>query len=141
MASQAGKDEFVLQFSDTNSIETMTGPEADARRIRNVLFGHGRAGDFKLGIDIQSNLFEFGDSKTLERIASDAREAIGTYCKDVDVKELTTAMLPADQDPTGRNNVSLVIAISIGTPSGAPYDFALVATKTAKKTVISTLVL
>ena len=62
------------------------------------------------------------------------------YCPGVKLNELVVDYLPANQDPTGKKGVSLVIGVSIGS-DGRPYEFALVAKKDAKANVVSTLVL
>jgi hypothetical protein len=140
MAKQPGKKEFRLEFSDRNGAVELEGYIADARRIQNVLFGHGRAGDYGLGVDVQSYLHEFADPKTKDLLTEKAKTLVMKYCPGVKLNELVVDYMAADQDPTRKKGVSLVIGVSIGS-DGRPYEFALVAKKDAKANVVSTLVL
>lgn len=141
MSSKPGLTEYRLEFSDRNGVVELSGPMADARRIQNVLFGHGRAGDYDLGVDLQSYLHEISDSQTLTEIRDKVRRAVEKYCPSVAINELVIDTLPADKDPSGRNNASLIVGFSLGTSTGKPFEFAVVARKDAKGDVVSSLVL
>jgi hypothetical protein len=137
MSAEAGKTEYRLQYSDRNGVVELSGPEADARRIQNVLFGHGRAGDSELGLDAQSNLFEFADSTTLLSLTEKAKALVAKYCPSVRVNELVIDLV--DNATTGKKD--LVVAVSLGNSTGVPHDFALVARPGVNTVVVSTLVL
>ena len=141
MSSTPGKTEYRMAYSDRNSVEEFSGSQADARRIQNILFGHGRAGDYDLGIDIQSYLHEINDSTLISEIRDKIINQIAKYCPDVNVIEVAVDTLDAANDPSGRANTTLIIGISLGTNTGIPYDFAVVARKDVKGNVISTLTL
>lgn len=141
MASGAGLTEYRMAYSDRNGVEEMTGPAADARRIQNVLFGHGRAGDSKLGVDIQSYLHEISDQKTLEEIRGKVQRAVEEYCPDVSILQVAVDTLSAEQDPTGRKNATLIVGFSLGLATGGTYDFAVSLRKDSKQNVISSFVL
>lgn len=141
VASKAGLREFRMAYSDRNGVEESSGYLADARRIQNVLFGHGRAGDFDLGVDIQSYLHEISDSITLEEIRDKVRTQVAKYCPDVPIVEVAIDTLDADHDPSGRKNTTVIVGFSIGKATGGTYDFAILARKDAKANVVSSLVL
>lgn len=136
MSAEAGKKEYRLEYSDRNGLVEFSDSEADARRIQNVLFGHGRAGDWGLGLDVQSTLFEFADDATLIELTSKARSIVAKYCPNVRVNDLVVDLV--ENATTGKKD--LVVAVSLGTP-GVPYDFALVAQPGSRATVVSKLVL
>ena len=140
MSSRPGKREFRLEYSDRNGAVELSGHLADARRIQNVLFGHGRAGDSGLGVDAQSFVHELADATTRDRLAERARAQIMKYCPDVSINELAIDYLSPEQDPRGNKGGSVIIAVSIGAV-GRPYEFALVAHKGTKSNIVSTLVL
>jgi hypothetical protein len=141
MADGAGLTEYRMAYSDRNGVEELTGPAADARRIQNVLFGHGRAGDSKLGVDIQSYLHEISDPKTLEEIRGVVKRAVDLYCPNVNILQVAVDTLSADQDPTGKKNATLIIGFSLGLNTGGTYDFAVSLRKDSKQNVISSFVL
>ena len=141
MATKAGLKEFKLAYSDRNGVEELTGPLADARRIQNVIFGHGRAGDYGLGVDLQSYLHEISDQQTLDEIRNKIQSGIKKYCPQVPILELVVETLAAEQEPTGRKNMTLLVGVSIGTDTGKPYDFAVTLRKDAKGNIVSSLVL
>ena len=141
MTTSAGAAEFRLAFSDRGGLETLTGPLADARRIQNVLFGHPRAGDADFGLNLQSFLMEFTDDQTIGVIEDRARTLISTFCPGVVLRGLVVEVPAVGRDPAGRGTNTLIIGLSLGLASGGTYDFAVVGTKTAKSTVVSSLVL
>ena len=141
MATKAGLKEFKLAYSDRNGVEELTGAQADARRIQNVIFGHGRAGDYGLGVDLQSYLHEISDQKTLDEIRNKIEAGVKRYCPQVPILEIAVETLSAEQDPTGRKNMTLLVGFSIGTDTGKPYDFAITLRKDAKANIVSSLVL
>ena len=141
MATKAGLKEFKLAYSDRNGVEELTGPLADARRIQNVIFGHGRAGDYGLGVDLQSYLHEISDQQTLDEIRNKIESGVKKYCPQVPIIEIAVETLAAEQDPTGRKNMTLLVGFSIGTDTGIPYDFAITLRKDAKANIVSSLVL
>ena len=85
MATKAGLKEFKLAYSDRNGVEELTGPLADARRIQNVIFGHGRAGDYGLGVDLQSYLHEISDQQTLDEIETWLNDLYTRICENISV--------------------------------------------------------
>jgi hypothetical protein len=140
MATTPGLAEFRMALGDRGGVDVLTGPLADAKRIQNVLFGHGRAGDFDLGVDIQSYLHEISDQQTLDEIQHKIQRLVGRYCPDVRLNQVAVDVLDRDQDPTGRKNATLIVGFSIGTNNGT-YDFAISVRKDAKQNVISSFVL
>ena len=141
MTTQSGLIEYKLEYGDRNGVTEMTSFEADARRIQNVLFGHGRVGDYDLGVDIQSYLFEISDSKTIQEIDDKIRTQVAKYCPDTNILELVVETLDESNDPSGRANMSLVIGFSIGNNTGFTYEFAIVARKDFSGTVVSKLII
>ena len=141
MSAAPGKTEFRLEFSDRRGIVEVTGPEADARRIQTILFSKGHIGEFGIVVDVQSYLFEFGDEETRNTLEAKAREMIMKYCPNVSIKELSIQILDQDGKDGGKKNSLLAIAISLGTASGTPYEFAIVVTSSDGKTIVSNLVL
>ena len=141
MSKDPGKKEFRMQLSDRNGAVELVGYEADARRIQNVVFGHGRAGDFELGVDIQSYVGEFADETTKNEIAHKIRQQVGHYCPQVAILELVVELGNVDESNHIRKDSTLIVGFSLGTDTGVPFEFALVASKTVQDKVISTLVL
>ena len=141
MGKQAGLTEFRMAFGDRDGVDELKGPLADARRIQNVIFGHGRAGDFGLGVDIQSYLHEISDRETLEEIRWKIEQAVAQYCPGVNVRQVAVDTLAQAEDPTGRKNATLIVGFSLGQPGGGTYDFAISVRKDAKQNVISNFVL
>ena len=139
MSALPGKIEYRLEYSDRNGIVEMSGVEADARRIQNILLGHGRAGDYDLGIDIQSYLHEISDATTLSEIRSKISTQIAKYAPDISLNELVIETLTAAQDPSGRANQSLVIGFSIGTATSTNYDFAIIAQQGPQGKIVTSL--
>jgi hypothetical protein len=139
MSALPGKTEFRLEYSDRNGVIELNGPEADARRIQNILLGHGRAGDYDLGVDIQSYLHEISDSITLNEIRGKVSTQIAKYAPDIEILEMVIETLDSNSDPSGRANMSLVIGFSIGTDTGTPYDFAIIAQQGVTGKVVTSL--
>lgn len=141
MASTPGLKEYRMAYSDRNGVEELSGAAADARRIQNVIFGHGRAGDFGLGVDLQSYLHEISDIETLAELQEKIRGAVAAYCPNVPILEMAVETLSADEDPSGRAGATLIIGISIGQEGAPPYEFAIMARKDASQRIVSSLVI
>ncbi len=142
MASNPGLTEYRLAFSDRNSAEALSGAKADARRIQNVLFGHGIAGDFNLGLDLQSYLHEISDSSSLVEINNKIRIELGKYLPDIDLREIAVDVLSPDQDPSNTKNSSLIVGFSLGIDLGKKFEFAIIAGINPRGlNIVSTLVL
>ena len=141
MSKYPGKREFRMEFSDRRTANELSGHEADARRIQNVLFGQGRAGDYGLGVDAQSFTFEFNDRETRNELADKARSLIMRYCPDVVLHELAIEPLPQGNDPTGKKNAMLAIAVSLGRAGNTPHNFAILVSKSVQGLVVSELVI
>ncbi len=137
MAKTPGLTEFRMAFGDRGGADALTGHLADARRIQNVLFGHGRAGDFDLGVDIQSYLHEISDQRTLDEIQYKVRRQVEQHCPGVNLRQVVVEVLDRDLDTTGRKNATLIVGFSIGRDTGGTYDFAVSVRRDAKQTVIS----
>lgn len=141
MSSSPGKTEFKLQYNDRGTLATLTGPEADARRIQNVLFGHAFAGNAEFGIDLQSYLMEPSSPEVIGEIESKVSTLIKKYCPEVRVNAILVDLQDVTHGPVGRGTNTLILGISLGADNGQSYDFALVGSRDAKGAVVSSLVL
>jgi hypothetical protein len=132
-----------LAYNDRGGVETLSGSAADARRIQNVLFGSARAGDGSFGLNVQNTyLMELADDQTISEIQDEASRLISTYCPGVRIAALIVEKLDAKRDRTGRGGTNtLLVGISLGESDGSTFDFALTASRTTKRSVVSTLVL
>lgn len=141
MATSPGLAEFRMAFGERGGVDVLKGDLADAKRIQNLLFGHGRAGDFKLGVDIQSYLHEISDRQTLDELQVNIQSAVLKHCPGVKLLQVAVDVLSADQDPAGKKNATLIVGFSIGKDNGTTYDFAISIRKDAKQNVVSSFVL
>ena len=138
MTSKPGAREFRMELSDRRTAVEETGDVADARRIQSVLFGHGFIGDFDLGVDLQSYVFEFSDTETTTDIESKISTQLAKYCPRVMIREVVVTLLDSSQDPHGKPNSKLLVAVSIGSGS-KPIDVGFLLDTNAGKTVIRAL--
>jgi hypothetical protein len=137
MTNQSGLTEYVLKFSDQDDVMTLSGPTADAKRIMNVLLGNGRAGDFDLGVDIPSYLFEVNDSTTINEIVQNSSSQIKQYCPDTNLLQFQVDQMVNEQDPRGN---TIIFGASLGQSNGTTYDFATaVQSPNTGQTIISSL--
>jgi phage baseplate assembly protein W len=143
MSAAPQKDEFVLEYSDRNSAKVLSGYQADAKRIQSLLFGHGRAGDFDLGVDIQSYLYELSDEITLNTINSLVRNSIAKYCPNINLKQVEVDILkPSEITTMNFHENSLILGFSLGKyNTDPPYEFAIIARSDDKRNIISEIIL
>ena len=141
MTAEAGAREFRMALSDRGQAAEESGDLADARRIQSVLFGTGRAGDTRFGVDVTSYLMEISDEATLSELRSRAQEAIARNLPGVQVNALFIELIPSATEPAGRGTNSLAIGVSLGVDEANSFPFVLAVSPGRDGGLVSRLVL
>jgi hypothetical protein len=138
MTSTPGATEYTLSVADRGGLTALGGPQADARRIQNLLFGQGRAGNWRFGVSIQGYVAEFLDSGTIGEIETTIQQAIKSELPGVQVLALVVQPGAATGSAFSPARRTLIIGFTLGTAAG-PYSFALSARGDIRGSILSTL--
>jgi len=139
MTSKPGATEFTFAFSNVGGAVELTGNQADARRIQNVLLGKRRSGCSPYGLDLKSYLLEIRDSQSTAEVEGRATEQVSRYTPGIRVNALVVEQ-PETQAGGRDRRHSLVVGVSLGSQSGS-YNFGLLAFQDPTGSVVSNLVL
>ena len=114
MPSTSLATEFAFEYSDRGGLLELTGFQADALRIQNVLIGAPCAGDFNYGVNIASYIMEIANPDSLSQLREIISNAIKTYCPDVVTKAIMVDIADKNIDPTVAGRNTLIIAFTLG---------------------------
>ncbi len=110
---------------------SVTGMDADARRIQTALLSHGLAGDSTHGMTIQNRVGEILDETEIQDITQEMEQVVAKLCPDVTVA--ASAVTPGD------DNRSVVVGFTLGSndPTVPDVSFAVVVKKVETRTVVT----
>lgn len=120
MSALPGATEYRMEISPYgDGAESLTGPQADARRIQSVLITQGLVGDSGHGADIQSYIGEILDDQQVSKLNSVVSDVVRRACPGV--------VLAASAVQAGPDGKSLVFGFTLGakSPGEEPYSFAV----------------
>ena len=129
MSANPGAVEYRLEHSPYgDGTVSLTGNEANARRIQTALLAHGLAGDVKYGLELQSYIGEILDDIEVDDIKRRITAILEKMVPDVTLQ----ALVVERQD----DQRTLLVGFTIGAPREEPFSFALQMTRYQRNVVV-----
>ena len=129
MSANPGAVEYRLEHSPYgDGTVSLSGNEANARRIQTALLSHGLAGDVNYGLELQSFIGEILDDVQTSDLQRQITDILNRMVPDVTLQAM---VVESDTD-----NRTLLLGFTIGEPREEPFSFALQMSRYQRNVVV-----